>query len=386
MLDLQPRLSVIPLLHTFLRPILAPTLLAALLVVLGPVASQANDRTLAGNQIAKVTDPEANVGFRNGSVIVAPIPFSNPLIGAGLALGAGYLFQADPGSRTSMLGVGAMKSENGSEAYGLSFKLVLDDDRWTFSSTAAEANLFYDLVTGPVAIPLRQNGRFAKVQLQRKVAPNLSFGVLGKYLDTEISSASPLFPGLPGNYALTGGLTTYSLGLVAEYDTRDNDLFPKKGMYLVATALANEVQSNSVTDYNKTTALFSHYTPIGDDNVFAFRLAGCGTNGSVPFFDLCSVGGTDSMRGFNPTRFLGTRLLSAQAEYRHRLSDRFGLVAFVGAGGVGPSFDALDRYGYAGGVGLRYRVSKKMPINFAIDVSHNDEGDSLLYLSVGERF
>ncbi|SFL77086.1 BamA/TamA family outer membrane protein [Shimia aestuarii] len=370
----------------FLRPFTTSVTLATLAITFAAATAQAEDRHLAGNQIAKVTETEATVGFRHGSFIVAPIPFSNPLIGAGLALGAGYLFQADPASRTSMLGIGAMKSENGSEAHGLSFKLALDEDRWTFSSTLAEANLNYDLLAGPVAIPLLQTGRFAKVQLDRKVASNFKVGILGKYLDTDISSGNPNFSGLPGNYRLLGGLTTYSLGLVAEYDTRDSDLYPKDGTHLVATALANEVQSSSVTDYSKTTALFSHYTPIGAENVLALRVAGCGTNGSVPFFDLCSIGGTDAMRGFNPTQYLGPRLLSAQAEYRHRLSDRFGFVAFAGAGGVGSSFDALNRNGYAGGVGLRYRVSKKIPVNFAVDMSFNDDGESLLYISVGERF
>ena len=370
-------------LREFPRPISA---LATLAIALGAASAQAEDRHLTGNQISMVTDSEENIGFRNGSFIVAPIPFSNPLIGAGLALGAGYLFQADPASRTSMLGIGAMKSENGSEAFGLSVKLALNQDRWTVTSTLAEANLRYDLLAGPIAIPLLQTGRFAKVKLDRKVAPNFKVGILGKYLDTDISSGSPGFSGLPSNYRLTNGLTTYSLGLVAEYDTRDSDLYPKDGMHLVATALANEVKSTSVTNYSKATALFSHYTPLGADNVLALRLTGCGTDGQAPFFDLCSVGGTDAMRGFNPTRFLGARLLSAQAEYRHRLSDRFGFVAFVGAGSVGANFDSLNRGGYAGGAGIRYRVSRKMPVNFAIDMSYNDKGDSLLYISVGERF
>jgi hypothetical protein len=35
---------------------------------------------------------KSDIGLRNSSVIVAPIPVSNPAIGAGLTLGAGYLF------------------------------------------------------------------------------------------------------------------------------------------------------------------------------------------------------------------------------------------------------------------------------------------------------
>ncbi len=92
------------------------------------------------------------------------------------------------------------------------------------------------------------------------------------------------------------------------------------------------------------------------------------------------------MRGFNPTKFLDGRLASLQVEYRRQMSKRFGLVAFAGAGAVGASFGDLDDYGIAGGVGLRIGVSKTLPVNFAIDVSHNHLNETLLYLSVGERF
>ena len=47
----------------------------------------------SADQIAK-----ANVGIKSGSLVVAPIPFSNPILGQGLTLGAGYLFTL-PGSK-----------------------------------------------------------------------------------------------------------------------------------------------------------------------------------------------------------------------------------------------------------------------------------------------
>ena len=40
----------------------------------------------------------------------------------------------------------------------------------------------------------------------------------------------------------------------------------------------------------------------------------------------------------------------------------------------------------AGGFGLRYRVSKKFPVDFSVDGSWNDEHEGLLYISVGQRF
>jgi hypothetical protein len=38
------------------------------------------------------------------------------------------------------------------------------------------------------------------------------------------------------------------------------------------------------------------------------------------------------------------------------------------------------------GLGLRYRVSEKFPVDFAVDGSVSEDGDGLLYISVGQRF
>ena len=46
-------------------------------------------------------DKERAFGFRAGSFILAPIPFSNPTIGNGFAGGGAWLFTTDSGSTTS---------------------------------------------------------------------------------------------------------------------------------------------------------------------------------------------------------------------------------------------------------------------------------------------
>ena len=99
-----------------------------------------------------------------------------------------------------------------------------------------------------------------------------------------------------------------------------------------------------------------------------------------------ALGGTDAMRGFNVTRFLDLSMLSAQVELRGRLTERLGAVAFAGTGAVGESLDALDSNGMAAGLGVRYRVSKKFPVEFAVDVASNDEDEQTLYIYVGQRF
>ena len=114
----------------------------------------------------------------------------------------------------------------------------------------------------------------------------------------------------------------------------------------------------------------------------------CAADSNAPFFDKCAIGLSDSMRGFSPTEFIDTRLVSAQVELRQRLGRQIGVVAFGGIGWTGDSYANLSDNGShsAIGAGLRYRVSRNFPVDFSADVSINDVEETYLYLFVGQRF
>ena len=86
--------------------------LAVVMTVLACFSGQSLAQTSpfdSGAAVPKTETAEA-IGIRNGSFIVAPVPFSSPSLGAGLALGGAYLFRADEGSNSSTVGFGAFSS------------------------------------------------------------------------------------------------------------------------------------------------------------------------------------------------------------------------------------------------------------------------------------
>jgi outer membrane protein assembly factor BamA len=117
------------------------------------------------------------------------------------------------------------------------------------------------------------------------------------------------------------------------------------------------------------------YVKLSEHQVLAVRGMGCAAAGDrVPIYDLCLFGTTNDLRGYSAGRFQDRRMFATQAEYRlmfpvQGFLGRFGVVAFAGFGGVGESFrdigfsDLLP----AGGGGLRFRLTKKNPINFRVD-------------------
>lgn len=340
------------------------------------------------NEALDKANSAPDYGFRAGSVVVAPIPFKNPVIGGGLALGTAYLFNNDADSNASIVGIGGFKSNNGSLGYGATVNLAWNNNRWIFKSFFGEADLNYDIFVVGLPIPIRQKGTFARMSLAYGVTPKLSFGPTLRYLNTNISPANWNGPNLPPPYSLDANLELLSAGIIANWDLRDDTIYPTSGLLLNFEAFHGITLEGIELEYSKAFVNFSHFLALGDRGVLATRLSTCAASNETPFFDLCSLGGTDNMRGFSATQYFDQRLLSAQVEYRRELTGRVGAVAFAGAGMTGESFGTIDDGGVhsAAGFGLRVRISKKFPVDFSIDASLNNEDEKLVYIYVGQRF
>jgi outer membrane protein assembly factor BamA len=331
------------------------------------------------------TTHETKLGFTQGSFFAAPIPSESPTFGTGLALGGGYLFQADEMSKTSFIGGGAYKTSNGSQGYGFATSVAFDSNRWQATVFAGELEVFYDLFILGEPIPIKQEGQLVDVQLRYGFTPQMSLGLGARYLETTVEAQTGL--DLPDIIDRDTGLSILSYGILADWDRRDDSIYPTSGSNLAFSAYQNEIE-NSGRDYQKAVLLADYYTSVFSRGVIAARLAGCTATDGTPFFDLCSLGGTDAFRGFSITQNLGEDLLSLQVAYRGLIGERFGYAVFMGAGQVTTRLSAVegDKTRYAGGIGARYRLTEKFPLDFSVDVSINDESEEFVYIYVGQRF
>ena len=372
-----------------LRSLVRPLLASAGVALASAAAAQDANSVLEKNLgvLDDYTEDEI-VGFQRGSIVVAPIPFSNPTIGSGLILGAGYLFQMDEGSNPSVIGAGGLRSGNGSMAAAGAFKLNMDNNRWIIEALYGTADVQYDLFTGVGVIPIRQDGFLGRLGLSYGVTPDLSFGVTFRYLDTTITPAFAGLPPIPPPFDQFLNVEVGNLGLVSDWDTRDDTIYPTSGQVLHFEASQGYGLSGLVQDYSKSYLNYTFYLSPWADGVIASRLSVCAASSETPFFDQCGIGTVDAFRGFSATQLLDLRSASLQVELRQRVGERIGLIAFAGVGQTGQSFSDLSDNGTnsAYGIGARYRVSKKFPLDFSIDVSRNDQQEDNLYIYVGQRF
>jgi hemolysin activation/secretion protein len=108
----------------------------------------------------------------------------------------------------------------------------------------------------------------------------------------------------------------------------------------------------------------------------------------TPFFLACSLGGSDAFRGYPSTENIGDSLASFQLALRGNLVWRFGYAVFAGVGNVADDFSAIGKAEplAAGGLGVRFRVSRKYPVDFSVDVAVNRQEETTTYIYVGQRF
>jgi len=360
------------------------------LCLLCPALAGAQTEALATNSMndASSTAGDEAYGLGEGNIVVAPIPISNPAIGSGLTLGGGYLFKLDPEARTSVIGVGALRTDNGSKAAAAFVNLAFGDNEWLFNFAAGEADLRYDLFGDPVTFPVRQEGRLANLGLAYGVTPDLSFGAQMRYLDTFVSPDLRFGTLLPESILADVGLEVVTLALTGDWDRRDNTDYPTRGTRIYGEVMQGRALNLDKRRYEKGFVQLDGFYPLAERTVLAGRAVACSSSEDTPFFDKCSLGLTDMFRGYSSTRFLDDRLASVQVEVRQRLTGRIGAVAFAGAGWTGEDFDALSDNGTKSAVGLgaRFRVSRDFPVDFSVDVTRNNEGEELFYVYVGQRW
>ncbi len=227
------------------------------------------------------------------------------------------------------------------------------------------------------------------------------------YRDTNIlngsSDDSPstqrFAPGLPG---VRGAPSNY-LSAALVYNSRDDLVRPTEGWEVIVKYLsADHALFNRDTDYQKLIFDVSYIQPlVWRRQVIALHAnteVVFGDDEDIPFFELSSLGGDDTMRGFFPQRFLGKGSALINAEYRLKLIDfnfrRLWDVSIdgVGFGDVGRVYEGsedflehtLDHVRYSYGGGLRIALSSGLVAR--IDAGFSPEEKGLLYLTFGHTF
>jgi hypothetical protein len=205
------------------------------------------------------------------------------------------------------------------------------------------------------------------------------------YLKVEKDSNSYLVisqdPGVDG-----GGSSGVGIGLI--FDTRDNRYNAREGMYFATSFLGFSNTFGSDFNYNSTSFDIRKYFNPWKNHVIAFQAFSQSNIGTVPFYSLANLGGSERMRGYYEGAIRDKVIIDAQVEYRIHVWSVFGLVAFASVGRVAETYKAmsLDGLWYAAGFGLRILVDSGSDINLRLDAGFGQQGSTTFALGFSEAF
>ncbi|MEO0455187.1 MAG: BamA/TamA family outer membrane protein [Cyanobacteria bacterium P01_A01_bin.114] len=194
-------------------------------------------------------------------------------------------------------------------------------------------------------------------------------------------------------------LFTIPVGFVL--DQRNDSIFPTSGSLLRLGSEQSIPLGNGSIFFNRLRGSYSYYVPVdltgfGDGpETIALNLQAGTVIGNLPPYEAFSLGGTNSVRGFDEGELgSGRSFVQATAEYRFPLFTTFlGGALFLdyatdlGSGDTVPGNPAgvRDKPGSGFGYGAGVRIQTPLG-QLRLDYGFNDQGDARFHFGFGERF
>lgn len=230
---------------------------------------------------------------------------------------------------------------------------------------------------------------------EKSFVKNAYTGISVGFEDYKFTDKIPggIYASSPILYDRAGGSVIF-LGLSQSYDTRNSNNYPTRGFFgRITYQYAPDVYGGSNFTGSQIKVNVRNFWSLAPKLVLGIQGLYHTVQGSqTPFYLLPQLGNDEMMRGYYTGRFRDENLLAAQAELRYRFVNRFGIVAFAGAGKVfsNGNFSLNDMkpdYGFGGryffdtakglSVRLDYGVGEKRP---------NEKRQSGFYISLAEAF
>ncbi|MDU4712622.1 MAG: BamA/TamA family outer membrane protein [Veillonella sp.] len=142
------------------------------------------------------------------------------------------------------------------------------------------------------------------------------------------------------------------------YDSRDNIYDPTRGRRISYTAQWAGHGLGGDFDFYKFTAETRMYKKLGAKNVLAFRARGGFIQGDAPYSQLFTLGGADSLRGYEDDQFRGKYMYNATLEFRFPIVKKVSGVLFTDIGDVWDApnvtwYNSKKTFNYGVGAGVR---------------------------------
>lgn len=173
-------------------------------------------------------------------------------------------------------------------------------------------------------------------------------------------------------------------------DGRDDAWDPRRGGFLEASWSRYADRTEGANGFDRVALDLRGYQPLGSKrHVLAVR--GLGTfdraeyGGGVPVFLQRTLGGSETLRGFQGFRFRGTSVVGLSGEYRFALSRPVELAAFYDMGRAWGGPEILGSSGWQSSYGFGVRFRSAHGVLLRLDAAQGSEGPRV-HFKLGASF
>jgi hypothetical protein len=335
--------------------------------------------------------------LQHKGALFVPIIVTEPAVGNGGGVAAVFFQPAsqsqeskDEGEKIppNIYGFGALRTENGTKAFGAAGIFHFADDRWRYKGAIGKASVNLDYYTpGQIAAPRKigynLDGIFSLQQVSRRLGKS-NWYLSGRWVymnlnsRLNIESDNQYFKPNEFNRVASG------VGPLIEYDSRDNTLTPSSGILSVAEMTFYNPGFGSDNTFQSYRTHTLAYFPLGSPKwILGVRADYRAVRGDVPFYQMPSI----DLRGIAYGRYQNQNVAMIEGELRFNVTSRWAALAFSGAGrawGRNISFDQAETE-TTEGVGFRYLIARALGLYVGLDSAWGP-GEHVYYLQVGSAW
>lgn len=179
--------------------------------------------------------------------------------------------------------------------------------------------------------------------------------------------------------------TTRSLTFGRVYDSRDNVYDPHEGKR-IGYSMEWAGGMGGDFDFTKWTADWRYYYRAGGESVWALNLGAGYASGNMPLSQRFTMGGSDTLRGYEDDQFRGNSMLKATLEYRFPIVKKVQGVLFTDNGYAWDKRheDAFDLGLIKNSYGVGLRINSPLgPVK--LDYGYGEDGGKF-HFSFGGQF
>jgi len=339
--------------------------------------------TVSGASAAPGRADESQESAPESPWLVVPIVSSDPKLGTSGGLMAAYLHRFDPLSTTSMFGIGGLYTSTGSKVGGLFTRAYLGEDRHrlvAFAGGGKVKNEYEDFLGTGFPLNTEDNLRALAGRYLYRVYEHWFLGVQATDTNYAIVAEDALAGEILEQLGLTG-FDSVGVGLVVNYDSRDNQNSPSSGFFADANNIAYRESLGGSVSFDVYRLGLKQYIGHGRGNVFVWYLSNHWTSDAPP-------GGyaTVRLRGYTAGQYLGQNMSSLEAEERFRMGERWGLTAFAGVaclyGGDKNCGNGKNTYAN-GGAGFYYVLKPREKMVATLEFADGEGSNRGVYMRFG---